>query len=248
MRNTGPSATGISISSRHRLEPDDVGSWLNFCIESEPMTLEFRELVVGYTCDLNAPLTAKWTYDVIAVTAANGRGKSTLLRTILGLVPPRSGSIHVQGNDSRTQAQKIRQCCGWMPDTLGLPDESSVHEVIALACWAHRVPLARGLAQAEALGVSAWLRQPLGACSLGQKRRTALVAALVSDPAILLLDEPTVGLDAAANQQLAAMVTERTASGKLTVAATHENEWIRAVAAEKVQLVVPTEQPPVRIS
>lgn len=200
------------------------------------MTIQLDDLVLGYRHDLNPPLSAIWGDGTIAITAGNGGGKSTLLRTLLGLVRPRAGRVRVAGHDPMHQPLLVRQRCGYMPDALGLPAETPVQEIIALACWAHRVPLAHGSALAASFGVTAWWHQALGSCSLGQQRRAALAAAVVSDPPIMLLDEPTVGLDAAATHQLVTLMRERARNGRLTVVATHDQSLIQAVAAGVLRL------------
>jgi ABC-type multidrug transport system ATPase subunit len=108
-----------------------------------------------------------------------------------------------------------------MPDRPPVPLTARVREWLDLVRWAKR--LGRDLPPiAGDLGIPELLSRPLGACSLGQQRRVGLVAALMGDPQVILLDEPDRGLDAAAMQCLQELLRWRAAHGRLSVLSSHD--------------------------
>jgi ABC-2 type transport system ATP-binding protein len=187
---------------------------------------EFR---IGYDHDLFSPLHASWDAGAVAVMASNGGGKSTLLRTILGLVPSRGGSAQVFGLDPQRESLAVKKVAGWMPDGLPVPPSALPREILALARWARAAQAPCDAV--ERLGLAGWMDRPIGQCSLGQQRRTMLAAALLGAPRLLLLDEPTVGLDAEGCALARDLIQERNHTGLLTLIATHDLSWVNSMGA-----------------
>lgn len=137
---------------------------------------------------------------VCGLVGVNGAGKSTLLRTLAGCRRPDGGRATVGGVDlygrrRRTVVERI----GYMPQQLDLPGELRVVEALAYASWVRDVPasvaVARNAEILEQVGLAPRARHRVRQLSGGMKRRLALAVALVTAPEVLLLDEPTTGLD-----------------------------------------------------
>ena len=132
---------------------------------------------------------------------ANGSGKSTLLRCLSGSLDPAGGRVRVQGRDPVREVA-TRQLIGHAPYPDDLPDFLSVGRCLQALAAFRRCPGWRGEALAEALELPLGLR--IGAGSAGQRRKAGLLAALVGDPPVLLLDEPWSALDVASTRVVVA--------------------------------------------
>lgn len=132
--------------------------------------------------------------DVIVVLGQNGSGKSTLLRLVAGILEPSSGQILINGVDLSRGAIAPRRAMGYVPDNSDPLPDLRVSEFIDLVRALKRAP-APSSDLVALLGVAPYLSQRLGTLSFGQRKRAALLAALVGDPRLLILDEPTNGLD-----------------------------------------------------
>jgi ABC-2 type transport system ATP-binding protein len=136
---------------------------------------------------------------VIGLVGANGAGKSTLIKLLLGLLDPASGSAEVLGFDIRRQGPELRQYVGYMPEHDCLPNDISATEFVSH--MAQVSGLSSGAARertAETLrhvGLFEERYREMRGYSTGMKQRVKLAQALVHDPRLMLLDEPTNGLD-----------------------------------------------------
>ena len=123
---------------------------------------------------------------------ANGAGKSTLLRCLSGSLEPSAGRVRVQGRDPVREVA-ARRLIGHAPYPDDLPEFLSIEGCLRGLAAFRRCPRWRGDELAAAIGLPLGLR--IGACSAGQRRKAGLLAALVGDPPVLLLDEPWAALD-----------------------------------------------------
>ena len=144
-------------------------------------------------------LTLEVPHAVVGLVGPNGAGKSTLMKILLGLVEPTSGTAEVLGFDAKTEGLRIREQVGYMPEHDCLPtDLSATQFIIHLARMSGLpAPVARERA-AETLrhvGLFEERYRHIGDYSTGMKQRVKLAQALVHDPKLLFLDEPTNGLD-----------------------------------------------------
>lgn len=172
---------------------------------------------------------------VLVVTGDNGAGKSTLLAMIAGVLSPDAGQITIAGHDlARAREPALRQL-GYAPDRLDLPPELTASELFSLVATLKKTtPPTATLV--DRLGARAFRGDRLGALSLGQRRRTALLLALVGDPALLVLDEPTNGLDADGLEMLATLLRERVEVGKSAIVATHDSAFAERIADARLTL------------
>jgi len=137
--------------------------------------------------------------EIVGFLGPNGAGKSTLLKMVSTWLPPTSGKITVAGHDVETEALAVRRSLGY------LPEHNALYEVMRVDRFLHFVARMRGLQGAQiteridwAVGtcaLEAVTGKRISECSKGYRQRIGLAAALLHDPAVLLLDEPTHGLD-----------------------------------------------------
>lgn len=182
-----------------------------------------RSRVSGLTLDVE-PGSA------VALIGPNGSGKSTLLRGLLGLADLTSGTVRVLGTDPAS----ARRCVGSLPQAdsrdTGLP--VSLRQVVTMGLYRSRGALrpigreGRGAVDAalERTGLFALASQRFGELSGGQQQRGILARALVSDPSLLLLDEPFNGLDRENRDALLELVRQLRAEGRTVIVSTHDLE------------------------
>jgi ABC-2 type transport system ATP-binding protein len=209
--------------------------------------LEVRALARSYRRGLLAPprVALAGVELVLAPGAAlgligpNGSGKSTLLRIAAGVERPSAGSVRVFGLALGVRAARAR--LGYLPDGFPFPLELAPRAVLDLLGALHGRPRReRRRAAAELLervGLAAEERTPLRAFSLGMKRRFALCQALLNRPDLLLLDEPTAGLDAEGYVALDELLLAARARGAALLLATHVLSDVQAHCADALVLV-----------
>ncbi|MFT5222881.1 MAG: ABC-2 type transport system ATP-binding protein [Glaciecola sp.] len=136
---------------------------------------------------------------VTGLLGANGAGKTTLIGMILGLHPPDSGRIEVLGRDPSTFGPDVRARLGYAPENDVLPPETQAQELVRHVGELHGLPRRAAITRATEvltlLGLGEERLRPIGTMSLGQKQRTKIAQSIVHDPDLVLLDEPTNGLD-----------------------------------------------------
>lgn len=172
--------------------------------------------------------------EVLAVCGGNGAGKTSLLRTLCGLERPAGGRILLRGGPGRAGALR-RACALVMQDPDYQLFAPSVREELALG---HRsgADAAALDATARGMGLAALLERHPGSLSMGEKQRTLIAAALAAGRAVLLLDEPTSGMDPGRMDQLARALGDWAAAGRAAVVATHDEAFIQAAATRRMTL------------
>ncbi len=172
---------------------------------------------------------------ITTLRGPNGSGKSTLL-TILGtMTRPTSGRI--DHGDLGADTQAVRGSLGWVGhESLCYPDLTG-RENIELAASLHACDPGRAFTvSAERFDLHVFANRPVRTYSRGQRQRVALARALVHSPALLLLDEPTTGLDAAAIDRLGAVLREEAARGATVVLSTHDDGFAQSLGGDVVTL------------
>jgi ABC-2 type transport system ATP-binding protein len=147
---------------------------------------------------------------IIGLVGANGAGKSTFIKILLGLLPPTSGEVRVFDLDPTTDTDRVRARVGYMPEHDSLPPDLSAAEFVTHLGRISGLPRTAARERAsEALrhvGLYEERYRQIGGYSTGMKQRVKLAQALVHDPDLLLLDEPTNGLDPAGRDAMLALV------------------------------------------
>lgn len=153
----------------------------------------------------------------------NGSGKTTTIRMLCGLLTPDAGEGQCLGYDIRTEALKIKRHVGYMTQKFSLYEDLSLAENLDFIARVYEVPdrkqaVANSL---ERLGLAARKAQLAGSLSGGWKQRLALAACLLHDPKLLLLDEPTAGVDPKARREFWDQIHELAAEGLTVLVSTH---------------------------
>ncbi|AYF97279.1 ABC transporter ATP-binding protein [Protaetiibacter intestinalis] len=169
--------------------------------------------------------------ELVGLLGPNGAGKTTLLSLLQGLRRPHAGTVRLFGGDPRDAAS--RQRLGCTPQETALPATLRVGEVIDFVGghFADRMPTAE---LAEEFGLTELLRRQTGALSGGQRRRLSVALAFVGRPRLVLLDEPTTGLDVDGRRALWDAIRRQHAAGASIIVTSHYLEEIEALAERVV--------------
>lgn len=157
---------------------------------------------------------------VTAIVGPNGSGKSTLIKIVLGLVKPDGGTLHV-GDDAVNGDPGYRARIGYMPQSPRFPDNLTAREVIAMLADLRGDPPDRDTELLAAFGLAGELDKRVGTLSTGTRQKVNAVVAFLFRPALLILDEPTAGLDPVASAVLKDKVRRERAAGRTIVLTTH---------------------------
>jgi ABC-2 type transport system ATP-binding protein len=185
----------------------------------------------GSTLALDDVSVAVEPGELVGLLGPNGAGKTTLLSLVTGLRKPDSGTVRLFGGDPRDPASRVR--LGMTPQETGLPPTLRVGEVVDFIAGHYPDPMPRG-ELLEWFGLGDLHRRQTGALSGGQKRRLAVALALVGRPRLVVLDEPTTGLDVEARHLLWAALREYHAGGATVLVTSHYLEEIEALAQRVV--------------
>lgn len=177
------------------------------------------------------------TGEVVALAGHNGCGKSTTMNIIAGYLTASSGSVRIDGEDPVRCAMRVRRKTGYLPETPPLYPDMTVEEQLRFACGLRgvrdaRAAIGRACEKADVTGVRGRLIRNL---SKGYRQRIGLAQALLGEPKLLILDEPTAGLDP---QQVAEMrgIIAREAQERAVLMSTHVLPEIAAMCSRMVVL------------
>jgi ABC-2 type transport system ATP-binding protein len=162
---------------------------------------------------------------LLGVLGPNGSGKTTLLRMLCGLLEPTSGEATVLGQDVRARPDAVKARVGYMSQKFGLYDDLTVEENLRFYAEIYGLTGsrrdARMAAMLELAGLQERRRQFAGTLSGGWKQRLAIGCAVVHEPELLLLDEPTAGVDPASRRRFWSIVDHLSAAGTTVLVTTH---------------------------
>jgi ABC-2 type transport system ATP-binding protein len=163
--------------------------------------------------------------EVFGFLGANGAGKTTAMRMLIGLLTPSAGEARVAGHDVYTEAESIRRRIGYMSQRFALYDDLTVRENIQLFGGIYGLSDAQIRERTERLllrlGLERASRDLVRSIPLGWKQKLAFSVALLHEPAIVFLDEPTGGVDPVTRRQFWQMIYETAAAGTTVLVTTH---------------------------
>lgn len=161
--------------------------------------------------------------EIYGFLGPNGSGKTTSIRMMCGLLTPDSGSGHTLGYDIVRQATDIKRHVGYMTQRFGLYDDLSLRENLDFIARIYGMPQRRQRVQQalEQLGLQTRQNQLAGTLSGGWKQRLALAACMLHQPQLLLLDEPTAGVDPKARRDFWDEIHQLAADGMTVLVSTH---------------------------
>jgi ABC-2 type transport system ATP-binding protein len=169
----------------------------------ETPVIETQALTKVYPGEVTAldGLTVSFAPGITGLVGANGAGKSTLIKILLGLIPPTSGQARVLGRDCATSGEAIRTLLGYMPEHDCLPPDVTATEFVThlgrISGLPSTVAKERAAESLRHVGLHEERYRLIGTYSTGMKQRVKLAQALTGAPRLMLLDEPTNGLDPA---------------------------------------------------
>ena len=169
--------------------------------------------------------------ELVGLLGPNGAGKTTLLSLATGLRRPDAGTVRLFGGDPRSPASRV--LLGTTPQETGLPATLRVGEVVDFIAGHYPDPMPRA-ELLDRFGLGELARRQTGALSGGQRRRLAVALALVGRPRLVVLDEPTTGLDVEGRHELWSALREYHAGGATVVVTSHYLEEIEALAQRVV--------------
>jgi ABC-2 type transport system ATP-binding protein len=158
--------------------------------------------------------------EIFGLLGPNGAGKTTTLECLEGLRQPSEGSLEILGLDPTREGHKLNNLVGVQLQSSGLPESMTVSEAMKFMCAYHGVPQRMDLLQR--LGLGNHLKAQYSELSTGLQRRLALALSVAHKPEILILDEPTAGLDVESRTELHTMMQELKEGGTSILLATHD--------------------------
>jgi len=171
--------------------------------------------------------------ECVGLLGPNGAGKSTLLGVLCGIIRPSDGEARVYGQTPGVLTEP-GATLGFALDPAGLHGELRVREHLRTEVLAQGLPAGSVAEAILKFGLDAYADRKIRTLSTGQRQRVALAGVLIGDPAVLVLDEPTNGLDIEAVQWLRQIILGRTAQGLTTIVSSHNIAELRRVATRMV--------------
>ena len=160
--------------------------------------------------------------ECVGLVGHNGAGKSTVIKMILGLLKPSEGSVRVLGDDpSASASARDRGRLGYLPENVALYPSLTGAETLAFYARLKGQPARRNADLLEKVGIAHAADRRVGTYSKGMRQRLGLAQALLGAPRILLLDEPTTGLDPALRQHFYEIMRELRRNGAMVLLSTH---------------------------
>jgi len=159
--------------------------------------------------------------EILGVVGPNGAGKSTLVKMLCTVLSPTSGTASILGYDIVKDSQKVRSIVGYLPEEPRVYDYMSGEEFLSFFADVYGSGRDRIPELLEFVGLTEHARRKIGEYSKGMKHRISLARALIHDPPVLILDEPTMGLDPASSRDVRERIKSMRMGGKTILVCTH---------------------------
>ncbi|MDQ1332966.1 MAG: type transport system ATP-binding protein [Bacteroidota bacterium] len=159
--------------------------------------------------------------EIFGLLGPNGAGKSTTILMMLGLTDPTSGSVKVCGIDSTSNPIEVKKKVGYLPEDIGFYDDCTGLENLMFTARLNRIPYKEAMEKADLLlgrvGLSDEVKKKTGKYSRGMRQRLGLADVLIKDPEVIILDEPTLGIDPRGVQEFLELIVQLKKEKELTV-------------------------------
>ena len=206
---------------------------------SSLIKLEHVYRYYGHTCALNDVSFNVGKGEVLGLLGPNGAGKSTTMQIISGNLAPSAGQVWINGIDLLDQPTAAKAGLGYLPDVPPLYRELSVDEYLSYCARLNRIPPGQqraAIATAkERCGLTEVGRRLIGNLSKGYQQRVGIAQAIIHSPAVVILDEPTVGLDPLQMREIRALIRELRSEHSI-ILSTHILPEVQAVC-DRVQII-----------
>ena len=162
---------------------------------------------------------------IYGLLGPNGAGKTTTLRMLSGLMSPTSGRAVLAGYNVATEPDGVKRVLGFLTANTGLYQRLSARELLVYFAKLHGLSSQAAAARADYmidwLGIGTFAEIRCGALSTGQRQRVSIARALIADPQVLIMDEPTLGLDVISNRIILEYIRRERDEGKTIILSTH---------------------------
>ncbi len=196
------------------------------------MSSESKPTIISHNISVSyGPVTALSDFSVkvpsgiIGLLGPNGAGKSTFIKSVLGLLVPDSGRIEIMGHDSQSESLVVRDMIGYMPEHDCLMDTFTAVELVSymgqISGLQRSDAIPRCHEMLDFVGLGEERYRPISSYSTGMKQRVKLAQAIVHDPKILFLDEPTNGMDPQGREDMLSLISKIRESDKTILVSTH---------------------------
>ncbi|MCL4222112.1 MAG: ABC transporter ATP-binding protein [Phycisphaerales bacterium] len=193
-------------------------------IRAERVTMKF-----GRVAAVNGVSFEVAPGESVALWGSNGAGKTTLVRCLLGILRAR-GRIEVGGCDARRRGKALRSLVGYVPQELAFHDDTRLGSAMSFFAGIRRVPVSRARELLDQVELDGHERKRVRDLSGGMKQRLALAVALLADPPLIVLDEPTSNLDAAGRAAVMKSLVALKQRGKTILFASHRPDEVASLA------------------
>ena len=171
---------------------------------------------------------------VVSILGPNGCGKTTTLRMIAAMLSPSRGTALIDSLDVRKDKQKIKSKIGYMTNNTSLYDRLNVIETITFFAELNQIPkdiyMSRADKLFDQLDMRDYLLKRVSDLSTGMKQKTSIVRTLIHDPDLVILDEPTTGVDVTGQSVIVDLIKSIKESGKTLIFSTHQLNEVRDIA------------------
>ncbi|MBW5446730.1 ATP-binding cassette domain-containing protein [Cohnella sp. CFH 77786] len=192
-------------------------------IQADEPVIELKSLVKKYGDFTAVDFLSLNVYpgEIFGLLGPNGAGKTTTILMMLGLTEPTSGSVKVCGIDSTRNPIQVKRKVGYMPDDVGFYEDRTALDNLVYTAGLNRVPAdearERALRLLERVGLAEAARKRVGTFSRGMRQRLGLADVLIKQPEVIILDEPTLGIDPEGVRELLGLIRELSRKDGLTV-------------------------------
>ncbi len=193
---------------------------MSVLLEANDIRVEFDKLIA--VDDVSFSMSSG---DLLGLIGPNGAGKTTLLRVLAGLQSPTSGSAKIMGNDVLEESHRVRGQVGFAPDSPPAYEEMTVEQFLYFIADLNGIRGSEAHERIDHWLDQVWLddkrKEKVSSLSRGMRQRVTIAQTLVPSPAVVLLDEPSSGLDPAGRIQLRQVIASLAAQGKAVIVSSH---------------------------